>query len=40
MRRPGYLAELAWRRINDGSANDIAMLEPIYLGQPVRLAQI
>jgi len=40
MRRPGFLAELAWRRIQDGSLNDIAMLEPIYLGQPVRLAQL
>lgn len=40
IRRPGYLAELAWRRIQEGSANDIALLEPIYLGQPVRLAQV
>jgi tRNA threonylcarbamoyladenosine biosynthesis protein TsaB len=35
-RRPGYLAELAWRRLQDGQPDDAATLEPIYLGQPVR----
>jgi tRNA threonylcarbamoyladenosine biosynthesis protein TsaB len=35
-RRPGYLAELAWQRFQAGEADDLATLEPIYLGQPVR----
>ena len=35
-RRPGYLAELGWRRLQAGQADDTATLEPIYLGQPVR----
>jgi tRNA threonylcarbamoyladenosine biosynthesis protein TsaB len=39
LRRPGYLAELAWKRFQAGDVDDIAILEPIYLGQPVRLAQ-
>jgi tRNA threonylcarbamoyladenosine biosynthesis protein TsaB len=39
MRRPGFLAELAWRRFQTGEYDLIATLEPIYLGQPVRLAQ-
>jgi tRNA threonylcarbamoyladenosine biosynthesis protein TsaB len=38
-RRPAYLAELAWRRAQAGDTDDVATLEPIYLGQPVRLAQ-
>lgn len=37
-RRPGYLAELAWKRLQSGTADDLATLEPIYLGQPVRSA--
>ena len=36
MRRPGYLAELAWQRFQSGDLDDVATLEPIYLGQPVR----
>jgi len=36
MRRPGYLAELAWQRLQAGDTDDVATLEPIYLGQPVR----
>jgi tRNA threonylcarbamoyladenosine biosynthesis protein TsaB len=36
LRRPGYLAELAWQRLQAGHADDLALLEPIYLGQPVR----
>jgi tRNA threonylcarbamoyladenosine biosynthesis protein TsaB len=36
IRRAGYLAELAWRRAEAGDTDDVATLEPIYLGQPVR----
>jgi tRNA threonylcarbamoyladenosine biosynthesis protein TsaB len=36
-RRPGYLAELAWQRLQAGAVDDLATLEPIYLGEPVRL---
>ena len=36
IRRPGYLAELAWQRLQAGDTDDVATLEPIYLGQPVR----
>ena len=36
-RRPGYLAELAWQRLQAGDVDDLATLEPIYLGEPVRL---
>jgi tRNA threonylcarbamoyladenosine biosynthesis protein TsaB len=35
-RRPGYLAELAWQRLQAGDTDDVATLEPIYLAQPVR----
>jgi tRNA threonylcarbamoyladenosine biosynthesis protein TsaB len=35
-RRPGFLAELAWRRYQEGDIDDAATLEPIYLGQAVR----
>jgi tRNA threonylcarbamoyladenosine biosynthesis protein TsaB len=36
MRRAGYLAELAWRRFVAGEHDDLARLEPLYLGEPVR----
>jgi tRNA threonylcarbamoyladenosine biosynthesis protein TsaB len=36
LRRPGYLAELAWQRFQHGDVDDLATLEPIYLGHPVR----
>jgi tRNA threonylcarbamoyladenosine biosynthesis protein TsaB len=36
-RRPAYLAELAWQRLQAGSSDDMATLEPIYLGEPVRV---
>lgn len=36
LRRPGYLAELGWLRLQEGHADDVATLEPIYLGQPVK----
>lgn len=35
-RRAGYLADLAWRRLRAGAVDDVATLEPIYLGQPVK----
>jgi tRNA threonylcarbamoyladenosine biosynthesis protein TsaB len=38
LRRAGYVAEIAWRRLQAGDVDDLAALEPIYLGQPVRLA--
>lgn len=31
MRRPSYLAELAWQRIQQGLADDIIALSPIYI---------
>jgi tRNA threonylcarbamoyladenosine biosynthesis protein TsaB len=37
LRRPGYLAELAWQRFQAGETDDVATLEPIYLGQPVKV---
>ena len=30
------LAELAWQRLQAGHTDEVATLEPIYLGQPVR----
>ncbi|MCS6840450.1 MAG: tRNA (adenosine(37)-N6)-threonylcarbamoyltransferase complex dimerization subunit type 1 TsaB [Roseiflexus sp.] len=36
VRRPAYLAELAWMRLAAGERDSVATLEPIYLGQPVR----
>lgn len=36
VRRSGFLAELAWRRFQDGSTDNRATLEPVYLGQPVK----
>jgi tRNA threonylcarbamoyladenosine biosynthesis protein TsaB len=36
LRRPGFLAELAWRRFRQGDTDDWALLEPIYLGHPVK----
>jgi len=34
MRRPGFLAEIAWSRLEVGDADDPATLSPIYLHQP------
>ena len=31
MRRPSYLAELAWKRFQDGQVDDVVSLSPIYL---------
>jgi tRNA threonylcarbamoyladenosine biosynthesis protein TsaB len=31
MRRPGFLAELAWQRWKSGSVDDAITLSPIYL---------
>ncbi len=36
LRRPGYLAELAWQRFAAGHHDQIAQLEPLYLGEPVQ----
>lgn len=35
-RRPAYLAELGWSRLQQGDADDLSTLEPIYLGHPVK----
>ncbi len=35
LRRAGYLAEVAWRRLNRDEADDPATLTPIYLQYPV-----
>ena len=34
LRRAGFLAELAWRRLNQGETDDPATLAPIYLQHP------
>ncbi|GAB4566765.1 MAG: tRNA (adenosine(37)-N6)-threonylcarbamoyltransferase complex dimerization subunit type 1 TsaB [Anaerolineae bacterium] len=34
LRRPGVLAELAWRRWQAGDVDDVATLSPIYLHEP------
>lgn len=34
LRRAGYLAELAWARFEQGEADDVDTLSPIYLKQP------
>lgn len=36
LRRPAFLAELAWQRLLAGQRDDLASLEPIYLGEPVK----
>lgn len=36
LRRPAFLAELAWRRLAAGQRDDLVTLEPIYLGEPVK----
>ncbi|GAB4203938.1 MAG: tRNA (adenosine(37)-N6)-threonylcarbamoyltransferase complex dimerization subunit type 1 TsaB [Roseiflexaceae bacterium] len=37
LRRPGFLAELAWQRFQAGDLDQPTTLEPIYLGQPVKV---
>lgn len=37
LRRPGYLAELGWQRFIAGERDDPAQVEPMYLGEPVRI---
>jgi tRNA threonylcarbamoyladenosine biosynthesis protein TsaB len=37
VRRPAYLAELAWRRLAAGERDDLVTLEPIYLGVAVKV---
>jgi tRNA threonylcarbamoyladenosine biosynthesis protein TsaB len=34
VRRAGYLAELAWERLEAGESDDLDSLAPIYLHQP------
>ncbi|MBT7081018.1 MAG: tRNA (adenosine(37)-N6)-threonylcarbamoyltransferase complex dimerization subunit type 1 TsaB, partial [Chloroflexi bacterium] len=34
MRRAGYLAELGWKRLTNGEADDAATLQPLYLKKP------
>jgi tRNA threonylcarbamoyladenosine biosynthesis protein TsaB len=34
VRRAGYLAELAWRRLKKGQVDDVSSLAPIYLRDP------
>ena len=34
MRRAGFLAELGWRRLERGEADDVATLQPLYLRRP------
>lgn len=36
LRRPAFLAELAWRRFVAGACDDLASLEPIYLAEAVK----
>lgn len=36
LRRPGYLAALAWQRHQLADYDDLTALEPIYLGDPVK----
>jgi tRNA threonylcarbamoyladenosine biosynthesis protein TsaB len=36
LRRPAYLAELAWQRHQTGAHDDLTTLEPIYLGEAVK----
>jgi tRNA threonylcarbamoyladenosine biosynthesis protein TsaB len=36
LRRPGYLAELAWPRFVAGEHDSLETLEPLYLGEPVK----
>jgi tRNA threonylcarbamoyladenosine biosynthesis protein TsaB len=40
LRRPGYLAECAWTRLQAGQTDNLATLEPIYLGHPVQPRQV
>ncbi|NJN16762.1 MAG: tRNA (adenosine(37)-N6)-threonylcarbamoyltransferase complex dimerization subunit type 1 TsaB [Oscillochloris sp.] len=39
LRRPAFMAELAWQRFKSGQLDDLATLEPIYLGEPVKPKQ-
>lgn len=39
LRRPAFLAELAWQRLAAGERADLVALEPIYLGEPVKVRE-
>jgi tRNA A37 threonylcarbamoyladenosine modification protein TsaB len=34
MRRARFLAELGWRRLERGEADEVATLQPLYLRRP------
>ncbi|MEI7643884.1 MAG: tRNA (adenosine(37)-N6)-threonylcarbamoyltransferase complex dimerization subunit type 1 TsaB [Chloroflexales bacterium] len=36
LRRPGFLADLAWQRLQNGECDDLVALEPVYLGEAVK----
>ncbi|WP_129626269.1 tRNA (adenosine(37)-N6)-threonylcarbamoyltransferase complex dimerization subunit type 1 TsaB [Candidatus Oscillochloris fontis] len=36
LRRPGFLAELAWQRYQNQTYDDLVALEPVYLGEAVQ----
>jgi tRNA threonylcarbamoyladenosine biosynthesis protein TsaB len=36
LRRPGFLAEVAWQRFIAGEHDTLERLEPLYLGEPVK----
>jgi hypothetical protein len=38
VRRAGYLAEIAWQRIQAGQADDPAALKPIYVAPDQKAA--
>lgn len=37
LRRPGFLAELAWQRWAAGESDSLTHLEPLYLGEAVKM---
>ncbi len=39
LRRPGFLAELAWLRLQGGECDDIVALEPVYFGDAVKVTR-
>jgi tRNA threonylcarbamoyladenosine biosynthesis protein TsaB len=38
LRRAGFLAEIAWQRIQAGRIDDVAALQPIYLAPDQKVA--
>jgi len=37
VRRPSYLAHMAWQRYSANDEDNIVQLEPLYLGEPVKM---